>query len=102
MIVTTSWDDGDVLDDRIADLLDRHGLAGTFYIARSHRPRRMPDTRIRALAARHEIAAHSLNHPDLTLLSRADKRQEIEGSRKWLEDVTGEPVSMFCYPFGRS
>jgi peptidoglycan-N-acetylglucosamine deacetylase len=101
MIVTTSWDDGDILDERVADLLDRHGIRGTFYLARKFRSHRLPDKRIRALAARHEIGAHTLSHPDLTLLSRDAKKNEIEGSKKWLEDVTGQAVSMFCYPFGR-
>jgi peptidoglycan-N-acetylglucosamine deacetylase len=101
MIVTTSWDDGDVLDERVADLLDKHGIRGTFYLARSFRPNRLPEKNIRALAKRHEIGAHTLSHPDLTVLSRAAKRNEIEGSKKWLEDITGETVAMFCYPFGR-
>jgi len=101
MIVTTSWDDGDILDERVADLLDRHGIRGTFYLARSCRSNRLSEGSIRALAKRHEIGAHTLSHPDLTLLSRAAKANEIEGGKKWLEDVIGETVAMFCYPFGR-
>jgi peptidoglycan-N-acetylglucosamine deacetylase len=100
MIVTTSWDDGDVLDQRLAGILDRYGIPGTFYITRTWRSPRLSEAGIRALAGRHEIGAHTLNHPDLTLLSRTAKRDEIEGSKKWLEDIVGEPVSMFCYPFG--
>jgi peptidoglycan-N-acetylglucosamine deacetylase len=101
MIITTSWDDGDILDERVADLLDRHGIRGTFYLARRCRPNRLPEKRIRALATRHEIGGHTLSHPDLTLLSRMAKENEIESGKKWLEDVTGETVAMFCYPFGR-
>jgi peptidoglycan-N-acetylglucosamine deacetylase len=101
MIVTTSWDDGDMLDERVADLLDRHGIRGTFYLARSCRSNRLSEKSIRALAKRHEIGAHTLSHPDLTLLSSAAKANEIEGGKKWLEDVIGETVAMFCYPFGR-
>lgn len=101
MILTTSWDDGDALDGRVADLLDRHGLRGTFYMTRNHRPHPLSARGIRAIARRHEIGAHTLNHPDLTRLSRRDKRDEIEGGRKWLEDIIGSAVPMFCYPFGR-
>jgi peptidoglycan/xylan/chitin deacetylase (PgdA/CDA1 family) len=100
MVITTSWDDGDILDERIADMLDRHGLHGTFYIAQMHRPHRLTEAGIRILAARHEIGAHSLSHPDLTRLDQAAKTREVAGSKSWLEDVTGKPVPMFCYPFG--
>src|SRR5688500_11915407 len=31
-IVTTSWDDGHPLDIRLAEMLARHGVAGTFYV----------------------------------------------------------------------
>src|SRR5438477_11586226 len=31
-IVTTSWDDGDVRDLRLADLLQAYGVGGTFYV----------------------------------------------------------------------
>jgi peptidoglycan/xylan/chitin deacetylase (PgdA/CDA1 family) len=101
MIITTSWDDGDILDERVADLLDRYGIRGTFYLARTCRPNRLPEKRIRALATRHEIGGHTLSHPDLTQLSRMAKENEIESGKKWLEDVIGESVDMFCYPFGR-
>lgn len=100
MIVTTSWDDGDLLDERVAEMLDRHGLTGTFYIARKHRPNRLSEADIRRLAARFEIGAHTLNHPDLTTLAPAEKQSEIAGSKAWLEDITGKPVTMFCYPCG--
>jgi peptidoglycan-N-acetylglucosamine deacetylase len=101
MIITTSWDDGDILDERVADLLDRHGIRGTFYLARTFRPNRLPEKRIRALSTRHEIGGHTLSHPDLTRLSLTAKENEIESGKKWLEDVTGNTVAMFCYPFGR-
>lgn len=101
MVITTSWDDGDALDERLADMLDRHGLRGTFYIARTHRSDRLSEAEIRALAARHEIGAHSLSHPNLTRLDRTAKTREVAGSKSWLEDVTGGPVAVFCYPLGR-
>ena len=99
MVITTSWDDGDILDERVADMLDRYGLRGTFYLTRTHRQRRLSEPSIRALAARHEIGAHSLSHPNLTQLDRKGKTREVAGSKSWLEDVTGEPLAMFCYPF---
>jgi peptidoglycan/xylan/chitin deacetylase (PgdA/CDA1 family) len=100
LAVTTSWDDGDVLDERLAELLDRHGINGTFYLPRDYRTQPLSPAAIRSLGARHEMAAHSLSHPDLRKLSRAEKRREIGGSKEWLENVLGQPVTSFCYPSG--
>lgn len=47
-----------------------------------------------------EIAAHSRTHPDLTSLTEKDLEDEVAGSRKELEDLLGEPVRTFCYPYG--
>jgi peptidoglycan/xylan/chitin deacetylase (PgdA/CDA1 family) len=100
--ITTSWDDGHVLDLRVAELLDKHGLTGTFYIARDFLPERMSDTQLRELATRHEIGAHTLTHPTLTEIPLEQARAEIAGSKAWLEDVLGHSVATFCYPKGRN
>ncbi len=100
LIVTTSWDDGDTLDERLAALLDRYEVKGTFYITRSYRPNRLSDTAIQTLAKLHEVGAHTLTHPDLRKISRENKRKEIAGSKNWLEDLIGKEVPMFCYPSG--
>jgi peptidoglycan/xylan/chitin deacetylase (PgdA/CDA1 family) len=47
-----------------------------------------------------EIGAHTLNHPPLARLSAAAQQWEIEQSRVRLEEVLGEPVTSFAYPFG--
>ena len=33
-LITTSWDDGNKLDIKVAELLDKYGMKGTFYIAK--------------------------------------------------------------------
>jgi peptidoglycan/xylan/chitin deacetylase (PgdA/CDA1 family) len=98
--ITTSWDDGHRLDQRVADMLDTYGLRGTFYIARDFLPERLSDAEIRVLRQRHEIGAHTLTHPTLTEVSREQANQEIAGSKSWLEDVTGTSITAFCYPRG--
>ncbi|MEK7509186.1 MAG: polysaccharide deacetylase family protein [Patescibacteria group bacterium] len=99
--ITTSWDDGDVLDERVMQLLEKYGLKGTFYIPRDYWGERLSDERIRELSEKFEIGAHTLTHADLTKLSLEEAEREIRGSRKWLEEVTGKPVEIFCYPRGR-
>jgi peptidoglycan/xylan/chitin deacetylase (PgdA/CDA1 family) len=99
--ITTSWDDGDVLDERVAGLLEKYQMKGTFYIPRDYWGKRLPDANIRALSNRQEVGAHTLTHADLSAVSLDTAREEIEGSKKWLEDVCGETIDVFCYPKGR-
>jgi peptidoglycan/xylan/chitin deacetylase (PgdA/CDA1 family) len=52
------------------------------------------------LAAGHQIGSHTVSHPDLTRLRVMEASEEIEASRKWLEDTFGVSVSHFSYPLG--
>lgn len=52
------------------------------------------------LAAGHQIGSHSVSHPDLTRLPSRDAREEIQASRKCLEDTFGISVTDFAYPLG--
>ena len=99
--ITTSWDDGDVLDIKVAALLDAYGIRGTFYVAKEYREHRVNDVEIRELSFRHEIGGHTLTHPDLRKISRDEKTHEIKGGKDWLEGVLGHEITMFCYPSGR-
>lgn len=47
-----------------------------------------------------EIGAHTVSHPPLDCISRADAEREIVGSRLALEDGLGHPVASFAYPHG--
>lgn len=98
--VTTSWDDGDILDKRLADLLFKYNLQGTFYIAKNFRPERLTEEDIKNLSQKFEVGAHTLSHPDLRELLPEKQEEEIRGSKKWLEKVISKEVKMFCYPKG--
>lgn len=98
--VTTSWDDGDILDKRLADLLSKYGTKGTFYITKNYRPHRLSENDIRELSQTHEIGAHTLTHPDLRTVSMEKMKEEIAGSKTWLEEVLEKKIAMFCYPKG--
>ena len=100
IIVTTSWDDGHKLDLRIVELLDRHGLKGTFYIAKRCLDEQLCREEIARIDAAHEIGAHSLTHRRLDQLSFQEAYREIKGSKDFLENLLGHPVNMFCYPGG--
>lgn len=47
-----------------------------------------------------EVGSHTLSHPRLPDLSESDARNQIQGSRTELEQILGQPVTAFCYPYG--
>ncbi len=103
-VVSTSWDDGHVLDHKLAQMLDRYEVPGTFYVAPmnvefDHRDR-LDAVGVRQLAERHEIGAHTLRHIRLPQLSDEDARLDIRDGRHWLEDVIGDEITTFCYVGG--
>jgi hypothetical protein len=105
LTLVTSWDDGHPADRRLADILVRHGIAGTFFVPAVNgegRPVMTPGD-LRALAsAGFEIAAHTRDHRRLTDLEPAEVREQIVDGRRRLEDVLGMPVTGFAYPGGHA
>lgn len=98
--VTTSWDDGDILDRRLVDLLSRYGIKGTFYVTQNYRLQRLLDEDIKKIAQLYEVGAHTLTHPDLRNLNGERQEQEIAGSKRWLQGLINSEIKMFCYPKG--
>lgn len=105
LTVTTSWDDGHVLDVRLAALLKKHGVCGTFYVSPEDREfpaeDRLTDEGVAALAKDFEIGAHTMTHRHLTTLDAPAARDEMVRSKRYLENVIGKPVTSFCYPAGK-
>jgi peptidoglycan/xylan/chitin deacetylase (PgdA/CDA1 family) len=52
------------------------------------------------LDLRWELAAHTINHYDLTTLGAAQLTHEVGGSRRALQKQFHVPVDFFCYPSG--
>lgn len=47
------------------------------------------------------FGAHTLTHPDLTLLPLERIKVEIGASKSIIEDALGAPIACFAYPYGR-
>lgn len=47
-----------------------------------------------------EIGAHTVTHPSLSAHSLDAQREEIDDSKKALEQVLNQPIQSFAYPFG--
>lgn len=48
-----------------------------------------------------QIGAHTVSHPILARLTDEQARQEIQGSKHFLEQLLGERVGLFAYPNGK-
>lgn len=112
--VTLSYDDGVEQDARLMQIMDRHGIKGTFNLnselfapeetvypaGQIHR--RL--TRQQALAlyggSGHEVAVHGATHPFLEQLPAASAVSEILRDRQQLEALFGGTVRGMAYPFG--
>jgi len=105
IIVTTSWDDGHKLDLKLAKLLKKYGIRGTFYIAPKNREfgeeDLLSDEEIIKLDRDFEIGAHTMTHPRLTKVRDQQVFKEIVESKKYLENLTKKKIKCFCYPAGK-
>ena len=100
LMVTTSWDDGQESDVRLAGLLTKYHMKGTFYVTKDYlKP--LSEEKIIEISHHHEIGAHTLTHPTLTEITHEEAEKEITGSKKYLENIVNRPVTMFCYPKGK-
>lgn len=99
--ITTSWDDGHPLDMRVAELLAKHSLTGTFYVPRSSQRPVMNRSQIGELSKTFEIGGHTLEHIAIDTLSDAEALAQLSGSREWIEQLTGTCCRVFCFPGGK-
>lgn len=101
-IVTTSWDDGDLADLKLAEFLRSRGIRGSFYVPINYRERPLGHSELRALASEgFEIGAHGFSQKPLWRLRPQELAEEVRPCKWILEDVLGREVEMFCYPNGR-
>ena len=110
--VTFSYDDGVTQDIRLIELLNKYGLKGTFNLNSQLmeeeftwvHPYGMNVTRLSVEATRHlydghEIASHTLTHPDLRDKTDEQLLWEIGEDKRRLEELFGREVAGFAVPF---
>ena len=111
--LTLSYDDGVEQDRQLIAILDEAGLKCTFNLNSGCYPpeghawpqgqihRRMTESQVSALyKAPHEVAVHTLTHPDLTQLPENEMVREILEDRRNLEKQFGTLVRGAAYPYG--
>lgn len=112
--VTFSFDDGVTQDKRLVALLNKYGLKGTFNLNSSlfglkggweqngkflSHNKVMPND-VKELYAEHEVAVHTLTHPNLTTEEEETIIYQVEEDRKRLSNMVGYDVYGMAYPCG--
>jgi peptidoglycan/xylan/chitin deacetylase (PgdA/CDA1 family) len=112
--VTFSYDDGVTQDIRLINLLNKYGLKSTFnlnsqllghkgILSNGRNPlahyKIHPDD-VRRVYEGHEIAVHTLTHPNLTQCDDAEVIRQVEEDRLRLSELAGYEVIGMAYPCG--
>ena len=112
--ITFSYDDGVTQDIRLIEIFNKYGLKATFNlnsellggkrdlvvggVTVSHNKNNPED--IRAIYDGHEVAVHTLTHPNLTLLEDDEVLRQVEQDRIKLSELVGYEVDGMAYPCG--
>jgi peptidoglycan/xylan/chitin deacetylase (PgdA/CDA1 family) len=85
-------------------LLQKYGFGATFYIVSGyvdHQNFMTTDQLQAMMAAGMTIGCHSHTHPALSSLGTGARlKDEVAGSKAWLEDHFGIAIDTFAYPYG--
>lgn len=113
--ITFSYDDGVTQDRRLIELLNKYGLKATFNlnsqllgnpgslvqekgIVVNHT--KVKPEEVKELYQGHEVAVHTLTHPNLTELEDEEVIRQVEEDRKRLSELVGYEVYGMAYPCG--
>lgn len=112
--VTFSYDDGVTQDIRLIELLNKYGLKCTFNLNSellggkgmliregqriSHYKLHPED--VKSVYEGHEVAVHTLTHPNLTNLNDSEIIRQVEQDRLNLSELAGYEVVGMAYPCG--
>ncbi len=112
--ITFSYDDGIVQDIHFIELLNKYNLKCTFNINSELLGRSGFLTRegmkichykikpedVKSVYEGHEVAVHTLTHPNLTKLDDEEVIRQVEEDRKNLSELVGYEVVGMAYPCG--
>lgn len=113
--ITFSFDDGVTQDIRLIEILNKYGLKGTFNLNSAKLglsgdcwktdvgdiPRVILNaSKVKDVYAGHEVAVHTLTHPNLTTLNDETVIRQVDLDRKLLSELCGYPVIGMAYPCG--
>lgn len=112
--VTFSFDDGTTQDIRLVKILDKYALKATFNLNSqllgkegllerngiTVRHDKILPNEVKDIYKGHEVAVHTLTHPNLTFLGDDEVVRQVEEDRKNLSEFCGYEVVGMAYPCG--
>ena len=112
--ITFSFDDGETQDIRLIEILNKYGLKATFNLNSQTLGKQETLNRngkvvsfnkvsaeeVQKIYAGHEVAVHTLTHPNLTGLEELEIIRQVEEDRKQLSKICGYEVVGMAYPCG--
>ncbi len=112
--VTFSFDDGVTQDRRLIELFNQYGLKATFNLnsslfglkggwVQNGKPlmhNKVFASEVKKLYQGHEVAVHTLTHPNLTGEADETVEYQVEEDRKKLSQLVGYEVTGMAYPCG--
>lgn len=113
---TLSYDDGVIQDRRLAELFRQHALKCTFNLNSAllgrketrHDPgkkeldmSKIDQREVETVYHTHEIGGHGLYHSFLDTIGTPLAMYELIEDKRRLEALSGRPLKMFAYPYGR-
>jgi Polysaccharide deacetylase len=96
MAIVTSWDDGNLKDFQVMEMLLKYRMKGTFFMNRNS-PMVPHLSELEAKGM--EVGSHSWSHPALYNSSPKRVKDELVEMRRFLEKELQHPIVSFAYPF---
>ena len=85
--------------ERTENILKKYDVKATFFLTNIWLDD-YPDMARKIADAGHEIAMHSVSHPHMPQLSKAEMQKELEGNAQKIQEVTNVNPTLFRFPFG--
>ena len=85
--------------EKILEICNQYGVKATFFLVGIW-VEKYPEMVKKIYDNGFEIGTHSNTHPDMTKLSQADQKLELETSINLIKNITGQVVKLFRAPFG--
>lgn len=103
-LISVTFDDGDESTYQGAfPILQQHGIRTTQYILSGveNNSYYLSWAQVKQVQkAGHEIACHTINHPDLTTISNQDVMRQLTGCKTTMQQELGVQVTDFASPYG--